>query len=143
MDIDAAYPSKYLKASDLQGRQPTVTIDRVIIEEVGRDKESRPVIYFTGKDKGMVLNRTNANSVASIYGKDTDGWIGRPVTLFVIMTEFNRNMVEALRLKPAPVHQQAQQPRQPAPPIQQPPRFENPSPPAFEQVPDYADDIPF
>lgn len=148
MDIDAAFPSSYLKAADLQGRQPTVTIDRVVIEEVGKDKDRRPCLYFAGKEKGIVLNKTNATNISSSYGRDTEGWIGRPVTLFTVWTDFNGQSVEAIRVRPATVQQPVQQhapaapPQQqapaPAPAAQQAPRFNQPA--AFETT---GDDIPF
>jgi hypothetical protein len=77
MNIDSAFPSNYLKASDLGDAQPVVTIDRVELEAVGRDKEMKPVLYFRGKEKGIVLNKTNSNKIASLVGsRDTDHWRG-------------------------------------------------------------------
>ena len=76
MRISDAYPSNYLKASDLQGRTVVVTIDHCDIEDIG--DERKPILYFQGKQKGMVLNKTNANNVSVLYGDDTDDWIGRP-----------------------------------------------------------------
>ena len=60
------FPSQFLKASDLKGRQVTVTIDRIEYEPVGREKTMKPVIYFVGKEKGMVMNRTNCNAIIKI-----------------------------------------------------------------------------
>lgn len=81
MHIDAAFPSKYLKGADLNGRTVRVTIDRVEIEEVG-DGDRKPVMYFQGKDKGLALNRINADTVSSAYGPETDEWTGRLVELY-------------------------------------------------------------
>ena len=58
MDINAAFPGEFLKAADLQGRQAAVVIDRVEMQKVGDDH--KPVAYFQGKDRGLVLNKTNA-----------------------------------------------------------------------------------
>ena len=38
MRIGAAFPSTYLKAADLQGRQVTVTISHIKLEEVGGER---------------------------------------------------------------------------------------------------------
>ncbi len=70
MKINEAFPSNYLKAADLQDREVTVTMADVKMEKLGDD--SRPVLYFRGKEKGLVLNKTNANNIASRYGDDTD-----------------------------------------------------------------------
>lgn len=99
MNINDSFPSKYLKASDLGGRQITVKIDRVEIEEVGRDKERRPIIYFVGKQKGMVINKTNANKITQAYGQDTDYWVEQEVILFEAMVEYAGDTVPALRIK--------------------------------------------
>ena len=37
MNIGSAFPSNYLRAADLQGREPTVTIDAVKMEDIGGD----------------------------------------------------------------------------------------------------------
>ena len=66
MHIDSAFPSKYLKASDLQGRNVTVKMGRVEQEKIGTDEKL--ILYFQGKEKGVVLNKTNANNVAALYG---------------------------------------------------------------------------
>ena len=59
MRISSAFPSKYLKAADLQDKQVTVRMSHVETETIGDD--DRPVLYFQGKEKGLVLNKTNAN----------------------------------------------------------------------------------
>lgn len=86
MNINDAYPSNYLKASDLQGRTIQVIIDRVEMETVGKDHKA--VLYFQNKTKGMILNKTNANNIAAIYSPETDGWIGQPLVLFEAMVDF-------------------------------------------------------
>jgi hypothetical protein len=102
-NINDAFPSNYLKASDLQGRQPVVTIDRVEFEPVGRTREMKPILYFAGKDKGVVLNKTNANKIASLTGSTlTEDWTGMRVTLFATHVEFQGETVEAIRIKAAP-----------------------------------------
>jgi hypothetical protein len=104
MNIDSAFPSTYLKASDLGDNQPVVTIDRVEVEPVGRDKEMKPVIYFKGKEKGVVLNKTNSRKIAELTGsKDTDDWGGCQIRLYATETEFGGEMVECIRVKAAKV----------------------------------------
>ena len=53
MKMSAAFPSDYLKASDLLGREAKVKISHVEMREVGRDKEHKPVLYFQGQRKGI------------------------------------------------------------------------------------------
>lgn len=100
MDIGTAFPSAYLKAGDIPVDRPvTVRIDHVTTEEVGKERDRRPVLYFTGKEKGMVLNKTNANTVAKAYGNETDDWQGKPVQIVSTETEFGGEMVACLRLR--------------------------------------------
>ena len=100
MNINDAFPSNYLKASDLGEAQPVVTIDRVEVEPVGRGKEMKPVIYFAGKQKGMVLNKTNSKKIAEIAAShDTDDWAGVQIKLFATEVDFQGETVEAIRVK--------------------------------------------
>ncbi len=102
MNIDSAFPSTYLKASDLGASAPLVTIDRVEVEPVGRDREMKPVLYFKGKEKGVVLNKTNSNMIATLTGsRDTDDWSGCQVRLYATTTEFGGETVECIRVKGA------------------------------------------
>lgn len=117
-NINEAFPSNYLKASDLNGQQPTVTIDRVAFEGVGREKELKPVLYFAGKEKGMVLNKTNAKNIANLIGSfETDEWVGFRIRLYATHVEFQGETVEAIRIKAAPANgaQRATPPPPPAP----------------------------
>jgi len=100
MNIHDAFPSMYLKASDLGDAQPVASIDRVEMEPVGRQKEMKPVVYFLGKTKGMVLNKTNSKKIADIAGTpDTDEWHGVQVKLYATEVDFQGETVEAIRVK--------------------------------------------
>jgi hypothetical protein len=99
-NIDAAFPSKYLKAADLNGREVVVTIDHVNIEPVGRDKEIKPVLYFQGKEKGLILNKTNSSKIKQILGSaETDDWAGCKIKLYATEVEFNGDTVDTIRVK--------------------------------------------
>ena len=97
MNINDVFPSKFLKAADIGGSTPTVTIDQVKMEDIGEDR--RAVVYFVGKDKGVVLNKTNSSNIADAYGPDTDDWIGKTVTLFTAWVDFQGKSVEAIRIR--------------------------------------------
>lgn len=106
MHIDQAFPSNFIKASDLQGREIPVIIASADVEKIGNGNEQKLVLKFQGKSKGMICNRTNANRIAYSYGNDTDGWIGKEIILYPDMVDFQGRMVEAVRVK-APVKQVA------------------------------------
>ena len=97
MNINGAFPSTYLKAADLQGRRVTVAINTVKMEDIGGDH--KPVVSFAGKDKGLVLNKTNANMIAEIAGTDeTDDWKGVRIVLYPTKTDFQGKRVDAIRV---------------------------------------------
>ncbi len=138
MKTGDAYPSKYLAAADLDGRDITVTIDSVELESIGQgqNKESKLVITMKGKDKSFVVNKTNAKTITKVLGTDeTDDWVGQKIIIGPREVEFQGEMIWSLRVSLRnPNAQQAQQQptRQPAPPVDAP--SENDAP---------EDDIPF
>jgi hypothetical protein len=99
VDINAAFPSNYIKASDLQGGDRNVVIRAVEVEGVGRDKDQKPVLYFQGKEKGLVLNKTNANAISKLYGSDTANWLGKAIVIYPTETEFGGETVECIRVR--------------------------------------------
>ena len=144
MRISSAFPSNYLKAADLQGRQVKVKIDRVEMEEIGG--EPKPILYFVGKEKGVVMNKTNANNIASAYGDDTDDWQDAEIILYEAMVDFQGKSVPAIRIR-VPPRAPARARRDDAPPRsrdedrQQADDRRNEPPP--RTTPDIDDEIPF
>lgn len=100
MKISQAFPSTYLRAADLDGRNITATISHVDIEKIGND--DKPVIYFKNKDKGLALNKTNANTIASAYGDDTEEWQGGELILFPTIVDYQGKSVDAIRVRIPP-----------------------------------------
>ena len=91
----------YIKAEDLGGRAVRVSIERVSIEEIKSDgkTEKKLVAHFAGKDKGLVLNRTNADTLNEIFGTDDyEEWTG-PIVLFPDTTKFGGKTVPCVRLR--------------------------------------------
>jgi hypothetical protein len=101
MKVSEAFPSKYLKAADLNGHQVEVTIREVRLEEVGTadDTQQRPVLYFKNKDKGLVLNKTNGIAIANELGDETDDWPGKTIILTCESVNFKGNFVDAIRVR--------------------------------------------
>src|SRR5678815_4392698 len=99
MNVRSMFPSKFVAAHDLCGQDVNVTIAGIKVEGVGTDEEQRPVLYFQGMTKGMVLNRTNARRIEQLYGAETESWVGRPVTLYPSETEFGGDTVPCIRVR--------------------------------------------
>jgi hypothetical protein len=100
MNIEEAFPSKYLKAADLKGSRTTVKMDRVESDTVGDD--NKVILYFQGKEKGLVLNVTNKNMIVDTYGPETEDWIGQPIILYEAMVQYQSKMVPAIRVMAPP-----------------------------------------
>jgi hypothetical protein len=107
-NIDGLYGSqRFLKAQDLpNGRYVKLVIDRVEVERLrseGRSEGDKLVVYFVGKQKGFVLNSTNANRIAELtHSKETDDWAGWTIQLYQTMVEFQGKRVPALRVNDQP-----------------------------------------
>ena len=93
------FPSTYVKHADLNGSEFTVTIERLAIEEVGMDKERKPVLIFKDAQKRLICNRTNYESIADVYGEETDLWPGKQITLYGDRASFGGKIVDCVRVK--------------------------------------------
>jgi hypothetical protein len=104
-NINDVFPTKYLSAADLQGQTVRLTISEVAVETLGQgnDQQRKPVLYFRGKTKGLALNKTNSNTIANVYGFETDDWIGAEIDVYPAMVDYQGRQVEAIRLKVPPV----------------------------------------
>ena len=90
-----------------------MTIRAVTLENIG-DNEGKPVVYFEGAGKGLLLNRTNATTIAGHYGPETEHWIGKPITLFASETSFGGARVACLRVRSTPPPDGSVRPSEPA-----------------------------
>lgn len=119
------FQGKSLRAEDIKGREPVVTIEKVTTQDF--DDGKKPIIHFVGKEKTLVCNRTNWNSIVDITGEeDSDHWPGHKIKLVVARVDYQGKRVDAIRIDPA-----GNGHRPAAPP-----------PPEPAQTPD-EDDIPF
>jgi hypothetical protein len=97
------YDSEFLYAFDLDGKDVTVIIERAeagLLVGSGGRKTKKPIVYFEGKTKGLALCKTNARTIAALYGNDTDKWKGQKITLFPTTTQFGPDTVECVRIRP-------------------------------------------
>lgn len=101
-NLNDIFPSKFLKAHDLQGREPIVTIDRVELESVGQKREVVPVAYFVGKEKGLRLNKTMGQKLMEISGSAiTEEWHGVKVKLYAAEAAYGGDTYDVIRIKSA------------------------------------------
>lgn len=96
------FPSKYLKAVDLQGKKVTLTISSCALENVGLPPEPKPVLYFRETQKCFVLNKTNYGLVSYVNGGDeeSDNWGGLKISLVAEMKTFQGKPIMGISVRP-------------------------------------------
>lgn len=96
------FPNDYVSAVEFKGRDVTLTITDVQREELrirGGKSEVKPVVYFRETPKKLVCNKTNADSIAIMYGNEASEWIGKRVTLYPTKTQCGRETVDCIRVR--------------------------------------------
>ena len=71
---------KYLGKEDVTTTGTDAIIAMVVIGEVGDDV--KPILSFMGGLKPMVLNKTNAGVLSSLFGEETDNWSGKQINVY-------------------------------------------------------------
>ena len=99
--LDDLFPSKFLKASDAEHGDLVVTIKSIKLEEMQGEagKENKPVVYFEEVEKGLVLNKTNKETLQKLHGNDIKGLTGKRIALFSTEVQSFGEMVLALRIR--------------------------------------------
>lgn len=95
--------SQWLKADDIKGHKPIVTIESAEVKENTFNGETKKqiVLAFEGKDKQLGLNFTNASKIAELTGtEDYREWVGVSIKLMVEKVKFQNGMVDAIRIFP-------------------------------------------
>jgi hypothetical protein len=102
-EFDDLYGSNYLAATDLK-KPITTVIEQVEQEDFARQgekKKMKAVLYLRGVKKPVIVNKTNALSLATAFGKDFNEWIDQHVVIKAEPTTFAGKPTKGLRLYPA------------------------------------------
>lgn len=119
MHVRQMFPKEYLSAADIAGRgDVTLTISDIKQEELQSEggKEHKWCVHFREFEdahrrnarivnKRLVLNKTNAKTIAKMHGNETDEWAGKRVTLFATTCEAFGETVDCIRVRSAPVRE--------------------------------------
>lgn len=99
-------PGPYLAAWELRGNGYILTIDRVeqkLVEGESGRKANKPVAFFVGKERGMVLSKTSCKELEKIASSDDPAkWAGLSVLVYPTTTKLGPDTVACLRIKQAP-----------------------------------------
>ena len=89
--------SRSLHADDLpKGKQVKVTIENFEIVEF--DDKPKVVLSFVGKEKTLVLNKTNATAIAGVHGDSVEAWRGKDILIYPTKTDFGGKLVDCIRV---------------------------------------------
>lgn len=104
-DYRSLYDKDYIGAWDLQDKDVTVTISKVIGGQLtgqGGRKARKPIIYMHKTDKGFALNATNGKTIAALYGPLIENWAGKRITLYKSVTRNpdGTGDVDCIRVRP-------------------------------------------
>ena len=107
MLVSTTYPeqSTHVAALDLRGQRHVVEISHVTtvnFDNKDNTTETKLVVHMKGKEKTLVLNKTNASCLASWYGDNTDMWCDKRFEMYPTKVDFGGKMVDAIRLAPPP-----------------------------------------
>ncbi len=101
---ETMFDKTYLGHWDLPvGREAVVTIAKVtgvVVIAPGGVKNKRPAVWFEGKGKALLCNKTNARAIAAMYGPLTEDWAGKRITIYRTTTEMAGEQKQCLRVRP-------------------------------------------
>ena len=93
-------PSKWLKASDLDGKPRLVTIKKFTEEKLQGETFPKPAVWFKEEEKALILNITNGKKIEQICGTgDPDGWTGKRIVIYPTETELRGETVDCIRVR--------------------------------------------
>ena len=101
MRKNEALPSKYLNAADVGSGTFKLTIVSVVMEKMENDGAMKPVMSFQGAQKTMPINATNWDNMASVYGDESDNWVGKQIEMYTEATRMpNGSPTRGVRIRP-------------------------------------------
>lgn len=97
----------YLGSHNLEkGEEMLLTIDRFegeeLVTKVGsktEEKVPKQVLYFREDVPKMIINITNGNTIAQLYGTHPDGWIGKKIQVYATPVKAFGKTDNALRIR--------------------------------------------
>lgn len=103
-DYDQLFPGRFLKAGEFQGRDVTLKISDIKLEEMEDRKgmKTKCIVSFDGKKKQLVLNRTNGECLKGLFGRKVADWIGKRVTFYPATVEAFGAPTLAIRVRGSP-----------------------------------------
>lgn len=112
MDALSLHPSNYFRAADFTAPRQ-LTISGLSMEQMP-DGARKPALSFVGEAQKLVLNKTNTQLLAALFGRETNNWAGRAIECYADKVPMQGRIVDSIRLRsaqPPPAPKQTQQPQ--------------------------------
>ena len=104
MHVELMFPSRFLKAADLQEKPMSLTITQVFRDQVRMTNGSvteKYILRFEETDKELILNKTNAKAIAKLLREPKAvNWAGSVIVLKPTTCEAFGEIVDCIRLEP-------------------------------------------
>lgn len=133
-DYRTMFDEKWVRAWDLGGKELTVVIQKVeagvLDNHRSKTKDRKPIVWFRGAKKPLALNKTNAKTIAGLYGNETEKWVGKPITIYPTRTMMGGEEMDCIRVRPKLPTGKGQDmpaPPPPPPPVDQTSEGEDPA----------------
>ena len=78
---DQLYPGRFIKAAELLGKKPTLTITDIELEDLEGDdgKKTKCIISFKESQKKLVACKTNGLCIKHMFGRELKDWVGKRI----------------------------------------------------------------
>jgi len=104
MKVTEAFKGNFIEALHLGENDATMTIASVdnpgTVKSADKKLIDKPIVRFTGTDKGFILNKTNARAIGLAHGNEMDGWAGKKITIYATTCEAFGDTVPCVRVRP-------------------------------------------
>ena len=101
-DVGSLYAGIYLKTDDLGGRTYMAIIagvERVEIAEQNGAVRPKAAVQMQGWPAKLLLNKVNFETIAGAYGRQSAGWLGKPLEVYPDTTLFGGRSVPCIRVR--------------------------------------------
>jgi hypothetical protein len=98
MKVSEVYPSNFIAAGDLDGRDVTLTIARCADKNTVKREDGKlidkAVLYFKETPRGLIAGKTNLRSIRLMLGNEMSKWPGKQITVYPTTTEISTAYAE-------------------------------------------------
>lgn len=101
-DYETLFPGRFLKGVEFKGKEYTFTIAGTGKEKIRGKVQA--ILTLKETEREVAMNRTNAEALVLMFGREMDNWKGKRVTLHapVLKNPFQGGRTPQIRVKGSP-----------------------------------------